>query len=213
MNRMATETTGAASDVAAAARERRKELASLRRTGALHFAMVTSAITLWGAADAWAVASGWGLAWAVAVANALVAAAVVTGVVHEWAHYAGARLAGAAARVFEEPVRYFFLFDFCFERNDRRQFLWMSWGGILAPWLLVLLTALCVPIDNASRAMLVAAFVARAVQIGVFEVPVALRTAQGAEPRAELGRRVKAGGLVHARWLGLAAGALVWLAA
>jgi hypothetical protein len=209
---LASETATTVSGAAPAA-ERRKDGALLRRTAGLHFVMGMAALTLWGAADTWAVASGWPLAWAVALANAVIAAAVVTGVVHEWAHYAGARLAGAETRIFEQPVRYFFLFEFLLDRNDRRQFLWMSWGGILAPWLLVLLTARCVPIDNASRAMLLAAFVARAVQIGVFEVPVALRTAQGGEPRAELRRRLKAGGLATGRWLGLAAGAVVWLAA
>jgi hypothetical protein len=210
---MASETMDAPKGAATAAVDRRKDVDHLRRAGALHFVMVTGAITLWGAADAWAVASGWLLAGLVATANAIVAAIVVTGVVHEWAHYAGARLAGAETRVFEKPLRYFFVFDFPFDKNDRRQFLWMSWGGILAPWLLVLLAALAVPIDNPSRAMLLAAFVAQAVQIGVFEAPVALATAQGGEPRAELIRRLKAGGLKKGRWLGVAAGALVWLAA
>lgn len=210
---MASETMDVERTADAAASERGKDLARLRRTGTFHFVMAMGAVTLWGAADAWAVASGWGLAWAVALANAVIAAAVLVGLVHEWGHYAGARLSGAEAPVFKKPVRYFFLFDFPFDRNDRRQFLWMSWGGILAPWALVLLAPLCVPIDNASRALLLAAFVARAVQIAVFEVPVALETARGAEPLAELKRQVKAGGLVRGRWIGLAAGALVWLAA
>ncbi len=206
---MAGQTLEARSGGETPAAERGKDLARLRRIGALHLVMAMAAITLWGAADAWAVASGWGLAQAVALANAAIAAIVLVSLVHEWGHYAGARLAGAEAPVFPKPVRYFFLFD----RNDRRQFLWMSAGGILAPWALVVLAVLCVPIDNASRAMLLAALVARAVQIAVFEVPVALNTAQGAEPRAELERQVKAGGLVRGRWIGLAAGALVWLAA
>lgn len=212
---MASETMRAATDApaAAAAAERGKDLARLRRIGALHFVMAMGALTLWGASDAWAAASGWALARAAALANAVIAAAVLANLVHEWGHYAGARLAGAEAPVFEKPVRYFFLFNFLFDRNDRRQFLWMSWGGILAPWALVGLAPLCVPIDNASRALLLAALVARAVQIAVFEVPVALNTARGAEPRAELGRQLKAGGLVRGRWIGLAAGALVWLAA
>jgi hypothetical protein len=210
---MASETMDVEKSAETASAARGKDLARLRRTGALHFVMAMGALTLWGAADAWAMMSGWGLAWTVALANALIAAAVLVGLVHEWGHYTGARLAGAEAPVFKQPVRYFFLFDFPFDRNDRRQFLWMSWGGILAPWLLVLLTALSVPIDNPSRALLLAAFVGRSVAIAVFEVPVALETARGAEPLAELKRQVKAGGLVRGRWIGLAAGALVWLAA
>jgi hypothetical protein len=210
---MASETMDVERGRETLASERGKDLTRLRRNGALHFAMAMGALTLWGAADAWAVASGWGLAWAAALANAVIASVVLVALVHEWGHYTGARLSGAEAPVFKEPVRYFFLFDFSFDRNDRRQFLWMSWGGILAPWALVGLTALSVPIDNASRALLLAAFVARAVQIAAFEVPVALETARGAEPLAELKRQVKAGGLVRGRWIGLAAGAVVWLVA
>jgi hypothetical protein len=82
------------------------------------------------------------------------------------------------------------MFNFSFEKNDTRQFLWMSWGGILVPWALVLLTPLLVPIDNASRALLLATFVTRAVQISMFEVPVVMRTRRGGEPRAELGRQL-----------------------
>jgi hypothetical protein len=110
----------------------------------------------------------------------------------------------------EKPVRYFFMFNFSFEHNDKRQFLWMSLGGILVPWLLVLLTALWVPIDNASRAMLLAVFVTRAVQISLFEVPVVQRTYRGGEPREELGRQLK-NGFATSRYAGVAVGALVWL--
>jgi hypothetical protein len=78
--------------------------------------------------------------------------------------------------------------------------------------ILVLLTPLLVPIDNASRAMLLAVFVARAVQVSVFEVPVVLRTRAGGDPRQELGRQLKSG-FAASRYLGFAAGAAVWLIA
>ena len=60
--------------------------------------------------------------------------------------------------------------------------------------------------------MLLAVFVTRAVQVAVFEVPVALRAARGGDPRRELGRQVETG-FATSRYVGLAAGALVWLAA
>jgi hypothetical protein len=186
--------------------------ARMRTVAALHFVMAMGALTLWGAADAWAVASGWGLAQAAAIANAIIAATIITSILHEWGHFAGARLSGSVAPVLEKPVRYFFMFDFKFEHNDPRQFLWMSAGGILTPWLLVLATPLLVPIDSASRAMLLAAFVTRAVQVSVFEVPVFLRTQGGGQPRDELGRQIKSG-FATSRYTGIAVGALVWLAA
>ncbi len=209
---MATATTDASNAPVDAELQRAKDRANMKSIASLHFVMVMGALTLWGAADAWATVSGWGLAQAAALANAVIAAVVITNTLHEWGHYTGARLSGSVAPVLEKPVKHFFMFNFSFEENDARQFLWMSWGGILAPWLLVLATALLVPIDTASRAMLLAVFVARAVQVSVFEVPVALRAGRGGDPREELGRELKTG-FGRSRWIGVAAGVLVWLAA
>lgn len=211
---MSTDTTNAAAaEAAAPALDRAKDLANLKKIGMLHFALVMAALTLWGAADAWAVSSGWPLAQVAALANAVIAAYVISSTLHEWGHYAGARLAGSVAPVHERPVRYFFMFDFPFERNDTRQFLWMSLGGIGVPWLLVLLVMWTVPLDTASRALLLATFVARAVAISVFELPVYTRTQAGGEPRAELVRQVQGGFLTKGNYYGIAAGALVFLAA
>jgi len=201
---------GETASEASAARER--DRARLRRIASIHLVMVMGALTLWGAADSWAVTSGWGLAWAAAILNALIAAYVISATLHEWGHFAGARLSGSVAPVLKEPVRYFFMFDFKFEHNDSRQFLWMSLGGILTPWLLVVATPLLVPIDNASRVMLLAVFLAQAVSVSVFEAPVALRAWNGGEPRAELERQLRAGVLKKSRYYGVAAGVLLWLA-
>ncbi len=194
------------------AAEAKKQRRNLSNVSTIHFVAAMAAITLWGAADAWAIVSDWWLARGVAVINAVIAGTVVAGIVHEWAHYTGARLSGAATQVFDKPINYFFVFNFPFDRNDRRQFLWMSWAGIAAPWLLVLATPLLVPIDNPSRAMLLAVLVTRAAQAAFFEVPVALRTANGGEPQRELEQRLKAGGLKNARYAGLAVGAVAFLA-
>jgi len=193
--------------------DREADLANLKNVGRIHFAMVMAALTLWGAADAWATQSGWALAHAVAIINALITGTVLASTLHEWGHYTGARLSGAVAPVRKKPARYFFMFDFPFDRNDERQFIWMSLGGILVPWILVLLAPLLVPIDTASRAMLFAVLVTRAVQVSVFEVPVVVRTQNGGDPRTELGRQLKDGFLAKSRYAGLAVGALVWLAA
>ncbi len=190
----------------------KKERANLKKVGLVHFLAVMAALTLWGAADSWASVSGWWLARAAAVINAIIAATVIAGIVHEWGHYTGARLAGSVTRAFKKPAGYFFIFDFPFDANDSRQFLSMSWGGILAPWLLVLLIAASVPIDNPSRAMLVAVLVMRAAQASFFEIPVVLRTAGGGDPKAELERRLGEGALATSRYAGGAVGVLAYLA-
>jgi hypothetical protein len=190
--------------------DRDADLANMRRVATIHFVEVMAALTLWGASDAWAVSSGWTLAWAVAMANAVIAGFVIASILHEWGHFAGARLSGAVSPVLKKPVRYFFMFNFSFDDNDERQFFWMSLGGIVMPWLLVLLTGMLIPIDNASRAMLLAVFVALAVQVSFFEVPVVVRASRGGDPQTELGRQLK-GGLEAGRYLGIVVGALVWL--
>ena len=189
--------------------DRAADNANLKSVGKIHFVAALAALTLWGAADAWAASSGWALAWAVAVANAIVAGMALTGIGHEWGHYLGARLAGSYAPARPEPVSYFFMFDFSFDHNDKRQFVWMSLGGILAPWALVLLTLALVPIDNVSRAALLATFVARAIGVTWFEGPVTLRSQQGGDPRQELGNALPT--LATGRYAGTAAGVLLWL--
>jgi hypothetical protein len=82
----------------------------------------------------------------------------------------------------------------------------MSWGGILAPWLPVLLIAVLVPLDRISSMVLLATLFARAVSVAVFELPIVLRTSRSGEPGAELGKRLTEGGLPSSRLLGGAAG-------
>lgn len=190
----------------------KQNLANLKSVGTIHFVAVMLALTAWGAADTWATVSNWGLAHVVAIVNAIVAASVVTGILHEWGHYAGARLAGSETDVLKKPVGYFFMFNFPFDKNDQRQFLWMSWGGIVVPWLLVVLTATLIPIDTASRTMLLAVFVTRAAQVSFFEVPVA-RRARISDPQKALEDALVAGRLGSSRYRGAVVGVLAYLVA
>ncbi len=182
----------------------------------IHFVMGMGALTLWGAADAWAAVSGLAIAHAASIANALIASTIVASIVHEWGHFAGARLSGAVSPALEKRANHFFMFDFPFDRNDGRQFVWMSWGGILAPWALVLLVLVSVPLDGLGRIVLLAGFVTRAVQVAIFEVPVVRRAMDGGDPRNELGRQIAAG-FGRSRLVGNAAGVaaflVFWLAA
>ena len=194
---------------------RQIDQARMKQIGGYHFAMVAGAITLWGAAEAWAQASGWTIAHLAAVANALVAGTVIPSVVHEWGHFAGARLSGAVSPVLEEPKRHFFMFDFPLDQNDVQQFTWMSWGGIATPWLVVLLAFLLVPLSTLSGVVLVAMLLSKAVSVSVFEVPVVQGAGESGNPGAELGKRVAAGGLARGAKVGKIAGlgafALLWL--
>ncbi len=197
-------------ETVAAGAARKQDLANLKKVGLLHSVAFVATLTLWGAADTWASVSGWGLAHAVAIANSVLAATIVTGILHEWGHYAGARLAGSATQALEKPVGYFFMFNFPFDQNGARQFLWMSWGGILMPWVLVALCVGLVPMDTASRAILLAVFISRAVQVSFFEIPVAWRTSSGGDPQKELERRLLSGALGTGGYVGTAVGILAF---
>ncbi|MDJ0785568.1 MAG: hypothetical protein QNK05_02100 [Myxococcota bacterium] len=187
----------------------------MKQIGSFHFAMVMGALTLWGAAVTWAQVTGLGIAQFAAIANALIAAYVISSTIHEWGHFAGARLSGSVSPVLEKPRRHFFMFDFAMDRNDSRQFLWMSWGGILAPWAAVLLAAALVPLALTSGAVLVATLTSRAAATAKFEVPIALGVSRGGQPGAELARQLP--NLAGSRPFGMAVGAatfvVLWLAA
>lgn len=191
--------------------------ARLKQIGGYHFVFVIGALTLWGAAQTWAEASGLGIASFAAIGAALIAGTVLTSTIHEWGHFAGARLSGAVSPALEEPRRHFFMFDFPIDQNDLRQFSWMSWGGILAPWLNVLAVLLFVPLGTLSACVLLATLLSRSISIAVFEAPVVQAAQESGEPAAELGKRVAAGGLDRGRSVGMAAGfvafAILWLVA
>lgn len=204
-----TDDTAALQDLA-----RAFDRARMRQIGAFHFALVMGVLTLFGAGVTWAQVTDWGIAHAVSLANAVVAAYVLHATVHEWGHFLGARLSGAASPVFEEPKRHFFLFDFLLDQNTTRQFLWMSWGGILAPLVTILVLAVSLP-WILPTAVLLATLLAKAIGTALFEAPVALRTRTSGEPGAELGRQTMAGALDRGRNIGAVAGAaflaVAWL--
>ena len=168
--------------------------ANMKKIGALHFAMVMGALTLWGAAEAWAQTTGWVIAGLAAVANAVIAGTVIASTLHEWGHFAGARLADAPSPVLDAPRNHFFMFDFKMADADVRQFTWMSWGGILVPWVLVLAALILIPVGLTSGAALIATLVAKATAASHFEVPIVRDANECGDHNAAFSRGI-AGGL------------------
>ena len=162
--------------------------ANLKKIGAFHFALVMGALTLWGAAVAWAQVTGWVIAEVAAVANAVIAGTVLASTLHEWGHFTGARMASAPSPVLDAPRNHFFMFDFKMADATTRQFAWMSWGGILVPWLLVAGAALLVPLELTAGAALFATLVAKAVGASAFEVPIVQDATASGDHQAAFGR-------------------------
>jgi hypothetical protein len=182
--------------------------AGLSTIASYHFAAAMAALTLWGAGDAWASTTGLALAEFVSLANALIAGVVLAYLFHEWGHFTGARLAKSVSPVLEKP-RSFFMFSFDMARNSTSQFLSMSVGGPAANWTLVLLLVVLIPVDTASRALLIATAAGIATSVSFFEVPVIQRVRAGGEPVAELTSRLASGALATGRYVSIGAGAVV----
>lgn len=59
--------------------DRERNTRNLKSVAAIHFTMLMAALTLFGAADVWAVHSGWALAEFVAISNAIIASYFILG--------------------------------------------------------------------------------------------------------------------------------------
>jgi hypothetical protein len=173
-----------------------QNLKNLKKVGTVHFVAVIAALTLFGAANLWALSSGLILALVVSVAAAYIAGTVLSGIVHEYGHFSGTVLAGAPHKVLKKPARYFFMFNFDMKEASSRQALWLSWGGVLGSWLLVVGLFLLLPMDGWASAALIATVLGNAVNASVFEVPVILRTRQTGEFEKALYGRLESPGLV-----------------
>lgn len=109
---------------------------------------------------------------------------------HEWSHYAGARL----MRAHMQPVTRLrlFVFNWDFRRNSTTQFLVMSGAGTAGSALAIALLALTLAPRGPGGMAAVAAASGGLIFAGIIEWPVLLRVMRGAEPLAALqaiGRR------------------------
>ena len=140
-------------------------------------------LSLFAAAESWATVSRLALATSLAVVDGLLVGIATAALVHEWGHFIGARLGGGHAPL--KPLTKFPpLFDFDYERNDARSFLWMSYGGNIAHALLVVTYLMLIPTRSMGTAALVAGAFGFSVFSSLVEFPV-IRQAQRGVPGLE----------------------------
>ncbi len=151
------------------------------------FALSLAALSLWAATDAWYLVTDGALVAAVlSVPVAVLAALLVTALVHEWGHYTFARLAGAHAPL--APARSVALFNFDLERSSAAQFQWMSLGGNISPWLLLALLGVAVGVATPGRFMLLAAVLGFTLFAHLTEAPIIWRSLRGMAAAQAFGR-------------------------
>jgi hypothetical protein len=157
-------------------------------------ALAATVLSLWAATDAWYAVTELGLAASLSVVVGVLAGAALTGLAHEWGHFAGARLSGGTAPI--APAKNLLpLFDFDFERSDVGQFRSMSVGGNVTPWVVAALLVILIPLDAPGREALVSASIGFAVFALTVELPVIRRVNEGMDPRESLAHIRVEGGL------------------
>ena len=141
-------------------------------------AIVAGMLSLFAAAEAWASVSGLALASGLSVVDGLLVGAATGALLHEWGHFAGARLAGGHAPL--KPIGGFLpIFDFDYPNNDARSFRWMSIGGNAADISVVLIFFFALPLESAGSAALVAGAFGFAVFAAAIEFPVIKKVLDG----------------------------------
>jgi hypothetical protein len=141
-------------------------------------------LSLWAGADAAYAVMGSRFVGAISVLDAFVAALAVGYIVHEWGHFAGARLSGGTAPANDWKNLQLFRFDFA--KSEPQHFQWMTVGGNLTPWLLVGLIAASVPIDTPGRTFLFSVALGGAAFVNITELPVLWATRMGTQPEVAL---------------------------
>ena len=186
--------------------------AHLLMQGGIQLMALISEVILWGAADTWALSSDLALAGFFALIASIAFGIVVAQVLHEWSHFAGAVLSGAAYTVKEKPAVLFF--DFDYERNSTEQFQWMSVAGTLGNFIFILLILMMIPIDSSSRAMLLAVGFGMTAFVAVIEWPVIRLIHSGLAPMDALVRRFGNTDFIqHALIAAVGTTLLVWMIA
>lgn len=171
-------------------------------------AIALAALSLFGAADAWHVATGLGFAAALAFVDAIVVGVLLGSLAHEWGHFIGARWAGGIA-----PTRgiksLFPIFDLDLHKSDPKAFRAMSVGGNVGHWAVVLGVLAFLPLDTPGRIALLASSFGFAVSASTTEFPIIGRAFSGSSP-VESFAGLTGDKLRRDRWIGAGAGLVLF---
>jgi hypothetical protein len=151
-----------------------------------HLIIVIALLGIFLATSSWHALSDSPLAAGLSVVAGLLAGAIITTLVHEWFHYAGALV----VRGHCHPVRRInlFAFDWDFQRNTRAQFLVMSYAGTVGSIVAIALLYTALSGQTPGAVALLAAAFGSLAFAGAIEWPVLARVHAGGEPLSELSK-------------------------
>ena len=144
------------------------------------------ALSVWAAADTWYLLSGLWFAQLLSIGDAIFVGYVLGALFHEWGHYSDAKLSGAQAPRVKPKGISLFRFNFDMSVNDQRQFHWMSFGGWVMHWALLLLLVIAIPFDSLGRIALVSSVFGFIVYATFIETGILRQTLSGADPKETL---------------------------
>ena len=151
-------------------------------------AIALAALSLWAAADTWYLVSGLGFALAISVLDAIFVGYILGALFHEWGHYTGAKLSGASAPRVKPKGTSLFRFNFDMAANTQRQFHWMSFGGWVFHWGLLLILVAALPFDSIGRIALVSSVFGFILYATFIETGILRQTFGGSDPAETLGQ-------------------------
>ena len=151
-------------------------------------AIALAALSLWAAADTWYLVSGLGFALAVSVLDAIFVGYILGALFHEWGHYTGAKFSGASAPRVKPKGTSLFRFNFDMATNTQRQFHWMSFGGWVFHWGLLLILVAVLPLDSIGRIALVSSIFGFILYATFIETGILRQTLGGSDPAEPLGQ-------------------------
>lgn len=163
-----------------------KDEASMLLVGLRDVAIISSLLSIFGAAEAWAQVSGLAFASLIATINGFLVGAATCALGHEWGHFAGARLGGGHAPL--KPLSGFLpLFDFDYANNDKRSYEWMGIGGNLAHLSIPVVYLFAIGATGPGTAALIAGAAGFAVFSSIIEIPVIQKSRAGMGSLESLG--------------------------
>ena len=168
-------------------------------------AIVFAALSIWAAADTWHHTSGLWIAQIVSIGDAILVGLLLAALFHEWGHYSGARASDAKTERVSPKGFSLFRFKFDYEENDHKQFHWMTYGGHIFHWAILLLLLIALPLDTLGPIALVSAIFGFIVYATVIEYNIVKDTWAGMEPDVRL-KQLSADDFKQATIIGTIAG-------